>query len=158
MCINLCIYTHKKLHTYTHINSCFWTVVLEKNLESPLVYKETKPVNPKENQPWIFVGRTDAKAEAPVVQPPDKSRLTGKDPDAGKDWRQEERRTRWLDGITDSMDMSLSKLQEMVKDWVWANSRRWWRTEKPGVLESIGLKELDATEWLNNDNNIILYF
>ena len=158
MCINLCIYTHIKLHTYTHINSCFWTVVLEKNLESPLVYKETKPVNPKENQPWIFVGRTDAKAEAPVVQPPDKSRLTGKDPDAGKDWRQEERRTRWLDGITDSMDMSLSKLQEMVKDWVWANSRRWWRTEKPGVLESIGLKELDATEWLNNDNNIILYF
>ena len=154
MCINLCIYTHIKLHTYTHINSCFWTVVLE----SPLVYKETKPVNPKENQPWIFVGRTVAKAEAPVVQPPDKSRLTGKDPDSGKDWRQEERRTRWLDGITDSMDMSLSKLQEMVKDWVWANSRRWWRTEKPGVLESIGLKELDATEWLNNDNNIILYF
>ena len=67
-------------------------MVLEKTLESPLDYKKIKPVNPKGNQPWIFIGRTDAEAEAPVVWPPDvKSRLTRKDPDAGKDWRQEQK-------------------------------------------------------------------
>ena len=71
---------------------CFQTVVLEKTLESPVDSKEIKPVNSKGNQPWIFVGRTDAKAEAPILWPPDrKSQLTGKDPDAGKDWRQEEK-------------------------------------------------------------------
>ena len=75
-------------------NWCFWTVVLEKTLESPLDCKEIKPVNPKENQPWIFIGRTDAEAEAPIAWPPDgKNRLTGKDPDAGKDRRQEEKGT-----------------------------------------------------------------
>ena len=68
-------------------------MVLEKTLESPLDSKEIKPVNPKGNQPWIFIGRTDAEAEAPVLWPPDvKSRLIGKDPDAGKDWRQKEKR------------------------------------------------------------------
>ena len=73
-------------------NWCFWTVVLEKTLESSLDSKEIKPVNPKGNQPWIFVGRTDVKGEAPVLWPPDaKSQLTGKDPDAGKDWGQEEK-------------------------------------------------------------------
>ena len=72
-------------------NWYFQTVVLEKTLESPLDDKEIKPVNPKGNQSWIFIGRTDAEAEALVFWPPDvKSRLTGKDPDAGKDWGQEE--------------------------------------------------------------------
>ena len=71
-------------------NWCFLIVVLEKTLESPLDSKEIKQVNPKENQPWIFIGRTDAEAEASILWPPDtKSWLTGKDPDAGKDWRQE---------------------------------------------------------------------
>ena len=71
-------------------NWCFWTVVLEKTLESPLNCKEIKPVNPKGHQPWIFIGRTDA--EAPILWPPDvKSQLIRKDPDAGKDWRQEEK-------------------------------------------------------------------
>ena len=69
-------------------------MVLEKTLESPLDYKEIKPVNPKGNQPWIFIGRTDAKAEAPILWPPDaKSQLIRKDPDVGKDWRQEEKGT-----------------------------------------------------------------
>jgi len=71
-------------------NWCFWTVVLKKTLESPLDSKEMKPVNPKRNKPWIFSGRTDAEAEAPILWPPDaKNWLIGKDPDAGKDWRQE---------------------------------------------------------------------
>ena len=71
-------------------NWCFWTVVLKKTLESPLDCKEIKPVNPKGNQPWIFIERTDAEAEAPILWPPEvKNWLTGKDPDAGKDWRQE---------------------------------------------------------------------
>ena len=70
-------------------NSCFWTVVLEKTVESPLDSKEIKPVHPKGNQSWIFIGKTDAKA--PILWPPDvKSWLTGKDPDAGKNWGQEE--------------------------------------------------------------------
>ena len=70
----------------------FWTAVLEKTLKSPLDCKEIKPVNPKGNQPWIFTGGTDA--EVPILWPPDvKSQLTGKEPDAGKDWRQEEKGT-----------------------------------------------------------------
>ena len=74
-------------------NLCFWTVVLEKILESPLDSKEIQPVHPQGNQPWIFIGRTDTEAEAPVLWAPDaKIQLTGKDPDAGKDWEQEEKR------------------------------------------------------------------
>ena len=73
-------------------NWCFWTVVLEKTLESPMDCKEIKPVNPKGNQSWIFTGRTNAQAETPILWPPDvKNWLIGKDPDAGKDWRQEEK-------------------------------------------------------------------
>ena len=74
-------------------NWCFWTVVLEKILESPLDCKEIQPVNPKWNWPWIFIGRTDAETDAPILWPPDaKSRLTGKDRDVRKDWWQEEER------------------------------------------------------------------
>ena len=102
-------------------NWCFWTVVLEKTLETPLDIKEIKPVHPKGNQPWIFTGRTDAEAEAPILWPPDvKSQPIRKDPDAGKDWGQEETRVTEEEmiriSITDSMDMNLSKLWEMVKD------------------------------------------
>ena len=75
-------------------NWCFWTVVLEKTLESPLDCKEIQPVHPKGKQSWIFIGRTDAEAEAPVLRPLDvKSQLIRKDPDAGKDWSQEEKGT-----------------------------------------------------------------
>ena len=73
-------------------NWCFWTVVLEKTLESPLDCKEIQPVHPKGNQSWIFIGRTDAEAETSIFWPPDvKNWLIGKDPEAGKDWRQEEK-------------------------------------------------------------------
>ena len=75
-------------------NWCFWTVVLEKPLKSPLDCKELQPINPKGNQSWIFIGRTDAEAETPIFWPPNgKKWLTGKAPDAGKDWRQEEKGT-----------------------------------------------------------------
>ena len=123
-------------------NWCFWTVVLEKTLESPLDCKEIKPVNPKGNQLLIFIGRTDAEAEALILWPPDaKNWFTGKDPDAGKDWRQEEK------GMTED---------EMVGwtwTWVWASSRSWWWTGKPGVVQSIGSQRVGhdwATElnWL----------
>ena len=99
-------------------NWCFWTVVLEKTLESPLDCKEIKPVNPKLNQPWIFTGRTDT--EAPILWPCDaKRQLIGRDPIPGQDWRQKEKgwwRMRWLNSITNSMDMNLSKLQQTVED------------------------------------------
>ena len=92
-------------------NWCFWTVVLEKTLESPMDCKDIQPVNPKGNQSWIFTGRTDAEAETPILWPPDvKNWLLGKDPDAGKiegKRRRGRQRLRWLDSIT---DVSLSKL------------------------------------------------
>ena len=128
-------------------NWCFQTVVLEKTLKSHLDCKEIKPVNPKGNQPWIFIGRTDTEGEDPVVWPPNvKSQLTGKDIDAGKDWRQEEKGTtgdemvgqhHWLNG------MSLSKFWEMVKD------REAWRA----AVSPWGCKELDMTQQLNNNED-----
>ena len=109
----------QKKKTWALKNWCFWTVVLEKTFESPLDSKEIQPVNPKGNQPWIFIGKTYADAEAPVFWPPVvKNWLIGKDPDAGKNWGQEEKRVTEWDGWMASltMDMILTKLQEIVKD------------------------------------------
>ena len=127
----------------------FWTVVLEKTLESPWDFKEIKPVHPKGNQSWTFIGRTDAEAEAPNLWPPDvKSQLIGKDPDAGKDWRQEEK------GVTED---------EMVGWHHWFNGHgfelKLGDSGGQGSLVCYSLwscKESDTTEWLENNNNVIL--
>jgi len=111
-------------------NWCFWTVVLEKTLESPLDFKEIQPVHPKGDQSWVFIGRTDVEAETPILWQPDaKSWLIWKDPDAGKDWGQEEKGMTGWDGW-----MALPTLWT----WVWVSSRSWWWTGKPGVLQSMG--------------------
>ena len=114
-------------------NWCFWTVLLEKTLESPLDCKEIKPVHPKGNQSQIFIRRTDAEAEAPIFgELMQRANLLEKtlmlrkiEGRRRRGWQ----RTRWFDDITNSMDMSLS------------SSRRWWRTGKPGLLQSMGHKE-----------------
>ena len=124
-------------------NWCFWTLVLEKTLESPLDSKEIQSVHPKGDQSWVFIGRTDA--EAPILWPHDaKNWLIGKDPDAGKDWRQEEKGTtedeivRWHHRL---MGMSLSKLQGLVTD------REAWHDAVHGVTKS-WTRWSDWTDWL----------
>ena len=115
-------------------NCCFWTVELEKALESPLDCEEIQSVHPKGNQFWIFIARTDVKAKTLILRPPDaKNWLIWKNPDAGKDWggrRRGWQRTRWLDGIPTQ------------RTWVWVNFGSWWWTGRPGVLHSMGLQSL----------------
>ena len=112
-------------------NWCFCTVVLEKTLESPLDCKEIKLVPSKGNQSWIFIGRTDAEAETPILWPHDaKNCLIGKDPDAGKDGRQEKK---GIDGR--GWDGWMASPSRWTR--VWGSSRRWWRTGEPDVLQSV---------------------
>ena len=124
----------------------FW-IVPEKTLGSLLDCKEIKPVNPKGNQPWIFIGRTDAEAEVPILWPPDaKSWLIRKDPDAGKDWRQKEKGT-----AEDEMVREHHWLNIGIR--IWANSGKWWRTGKPGVLQFTGLQKVWT--WLSEQKTTI---
>ena len=125
-------------------NWCFWTVVLEKTLESPLDCKEIQPVHPKGDQSWVFFGRNDAEAETPILWPPhEKSWLIGKDSDARRDWGQEEKeatedkmagwhhRTRWT--------------------WVWVNSGSWWWPGRPGMLGFMGSQRV-GHDWVTELN------
>ena len=118
-----------------------------RRLESPLDCKEIKPVYPKGNQCWIFIGRIDAEAEAPVLWPPYvKSRLTGKTPTAGKDWGREEK------GVKRRWDGWMASLTQWT--WVWANSGRYWRTGKLGVLHAVhGVAErMWLSDWTTTEN------
>jgi len=143
-----CAAIHGVAKSWTRLSN--WTELLEKTLESPLDSKEIKPVNPKGNQSEIFIGKTDAEAEAPILWPPDeKSQLIRKDPDAGKDWRQEEK------GMTES---------ETVGWYHWLNGCDFEQALQDGEGQGSlacwspwGCEESDTTEQLNNNNNIYIY-
>ena len=134
-------------------NWCFWTVVLEKTLESPLDCKEIQPVHPKGDQSWVFIGRTNVEDETPILWPPDaKSWLIWKDPDAGIYWGQGRRgwqRMRWLDGNTDSMDMGLGGLQELVTD------REAWRATVHG-LQRVGHDWATELNWTEPQDRVLI--
>ena len=125
-------------------NWCFWTVVLEKTLENPLDSKEIQPVHPKGNQTWLFIGRTDAEAETPILGPPDaKNWLTEKDPDARKHQRQEEKGTTEAEMVGWHHQLDGHEFEQTPGDG-----------EGQGGLVCCrpwGCKESDTTEWLNND-------
>ena len=128
-------------------NWCFWTVGLEKTLESPLDSKEIQPVHPKRNHSWVFIGRTDVEAETPVfghlmwrADSFEKTLMLGKVEGRRRRGRQ---RMRWLDGITDSME------------WVWINSGSWWWTGRPGMLQFMGSQTV-GHDWATELNSPLL--
>ena len=140
----------ESLHFHRVCDWCFWTVVLEKTLESPLDCKEIQPVHPKGSQSWIFIGRTDAEAETSILWPPDaKNWLIGKDPDVGKDWRREEK----------------GKPEDEMIGWHhWLNWREfeqapggmWWWTGKPSVLQSTGSQRV-GHDWATEQTDAYVY-
>ena len=116
-------------------NRCFWTVELEKTLESSLDCKKIQPVHPKGDHSWVFIGRTDAEAETPILWAPDaKGWLIGKDPDAGRDWG--------LGGEGDNRGWDGWMASPTQWTWVWVNSGSWWWTGRPGVLWFMGLQRV----------------
>ena len=131
-------------------NWCFWTVVLEKTtVESPLDCRQIQPIHPKGDQSWVFIGRTDAETETRILWPPrGKSWLIGKDLLLGGMEGRRRRRwqsLRWLDGITNSMDI-----------WIWVNSRSWWWTGRPGVLQFMeSQSRTQLSDW--TELNVLLY-
>ena len=128
-------------------NWCFWTVVLEKTLESPLDCKEIQPVHSKRDESWVFFGRNDAKAETPVLWPTHaKSWLIGKNSDAGRDWRQEEKGMTGWDGWMASLTQST---------WVWVNSGSCWWTRRPRTLHLMGSQRV-RHDWVTELNWIEL--
>ena len=125
-------------------NWCFWTVVLEKTLESPLDCKEIQPVHSEGDQPWDFFGRNDAKAETPILWPPHaKSWLIGKDPDAGRDWGA------GGEGNNRVWDGWMASLTRWT--WVWVNSGSWWWTGRPGALQLMGSQRV-GHDWVTELN------
>ena len=123
-------------------NWCFWTVVLEKTLESPLDCKEIQPVHPKGNQSWLFMGRTDAEAETLIRWPPDaKNWLIWKDPDAGKD-------SRWEGGVVDDRGWNGWMASQTWWTWVWLNYGSCWWIGMTVMLQSMG------SQWLSNWNEL----
>ena len=121
-------------------NWCFWIVVLEKTLESPLECKEIQPVHPKGNQSWVFIGRTDVEAETPILWPSDvKGWHIWKDPDAGKDWGQEEK------GDDRGWDGWMASLTQWT--WVCVGSGSWWWKGRPGILWFMGSQ---SRTWLSD--------
>ena len=137
-------------------NWWFWTVVLEKTLESPLDCKEIQPVHPKGDQCWIFIGRTDVEAETPTLRPPDtKSWLIGKDPNAGKDWRREEK------GMTeDEMVGWHHRLNGYEFEWTLGvgNGQRGLAWCSPWGCKEVDMTELDWTEVLRTSMNSLTVF
>ena len=125
-------------------NWCFWTVVLEKTLESPLDCKEIQPLHPKGNQPWILIGRTDAEAETPILWLPEvKTQFTGKD----WCWKRSK-----AGGEGDNRGRDGWMASPTWWTWAWANSGRWWRTGRPGVLLSKGVQRV-RHDWAISSNN-----
>ena len=131
-------------------NWCFWPVVLEKTLESPLDCKVIQPVHSEGDQPWDFFGGNDAEAGTPVLWPPHaKSWLIGKDSDAGRDWGQEEK------GDDRGWDGWMASLTRWT--WVWVNSRSWWWTGTPGVLQFMGSRRV-GHDWVTELNQFSMHY
>ena len=125
---------------------CFQTVVLEKTLENPLNIRRSKPVNPKGNQPWIFIGRTNAETLAPILWPT----WCKQPPHWKRPWCWE--RLRSGEGDNRGQDDWMASLSQWVWVWAWSSSGRWWRTGKPGMLQSMGLQRVRHNLMTENNN------